>query len=382
MNFGKIFSKQIDRKFMATNNHLYAVILAGGGGTRLWPKSRKKTPKQFLKLVGDRTMMQIAAERINKVVDWDHMIVVTNQMYQEEVKNQLPQIPTEQIITEPEKRDTALAMLVGSIYAQNLDSEAVVINMASDHVVEDDQEFVKVINAAAQVAAQKKHLLTVGITPTHPTNAFGYVKIGQEMDKVGKGLSLFKVDSFTEKPNVATARAYISTGKYFWNANMYVWSVETITNAFAQHMPQMFEQVQILSGVSSQVFHQKLSEVYGQAEAISIDYAISEKADNLALIPGDFGWNDVGDWRVVFDLGKKNLVGNVVIGDDEGTKTLAINSRNNLIYADKRLVAMVGIDDLIVIDTPEILMIVPKERSQEVKKLVERLKEENRLEHL
>lgn len=367
---------------MSKNKHVYAVILAGGGGTRLWPKSRKQTPKQFLKLVGDKTMMQLAADRITQVVDWDHVIVVTNQMYKQEVKNQLPKVPEDQIIAEPDKKDTALAMLVGSLFAKNLDPDAVVINSASDHIVEDQNEFIRVMNAAADVASKKENLVTVGITPAYATSAFGYIKIGEEIAKIEKRLSLFKVDNFTEKPNVATARAYISTGKYFWNANMYVWSAETIDQAFEQHMSKMYKLTRSLVGVENSKFHQLLSDIYEKAESISIDYAISEKAKNLTLIPGDFGWNDVGDWRVVFDLGKKNLVGNVVIGDTDGVQTLAINSRNNLVYADKRLVAMVGVDDLIVIDTPEILMIVPKERSQEVKKLVERLKEENRSEYL
>lgn len=376
------FTLVVKEKIMSKNNHLYAVILAGGGGTRLWPKSRNQTPKQFLKLVGEKTMMQLAAERITKVVDWDRVIVVTNKMYKAEVKNQLPQVPESQIIAEPDKKDTALAMLVGSLFAKNLDPEAVVINSASDHIVEDEAEFIRVMDAAAQVASKKENLVTVGITPTYATSAFGYIKIGQELTKIEKRLSLFKVDSFTEKPNVATARAYISTGKYFWNANMYVWSADVIDQAFAQHLPEMYKLTRPLVGAGNEKFHQLLTEIYDKSESISIDYAISEKADNLTLIPGDFGWNDVGDWRVVFDLGKKNLVGNVVIGDTDGVQTLAINSRNNLVYADKRLVAMVGIDDLIVIDTPEILMIVPKERSQEVKKLVERLKEENRSEYL
>jgi len=367
---------------MSENQHLYAVILAGGGGTRLWPKSRNKTPKQFLRLVGDKTMMQIAADRVSKVVSWDHIIVVTNKLYVDEVSNQLPQVNKDYIIAEPEKKDTAMAMLTGSLFAQMLDPEAVVINGASDHVVEDEKEFIKVMNAACKVAAKGEQLVTVGIIPSYPTSAFGYIKIGQEIDKLGAGLSLFKVDSFTEKPNVATARAYISTGRYFWNANMYVWSVKAIDQAFADHMKEMYQQTRVLVGINSSGFHQALPAVYQKAEAISIDYAISEKASNLVLIPGDFGWSDVGDWRVVFDLGKKNLVGNVVIGDTDGVNTLAINSRNNLVYADKRLIAMVGIDDMIVVDTPEILMILPKERSQEVKKIVERLKEENRSEYL
>lgn len=367
---------------MNDNKHLYAVLLAGGGGTRLWPKSRVATPKQFLKLTGNQTMMQIAAARINKLVAWENIIVVTNKLYLEEVKSQLPEIKPENIIAEPAKRDTAAAMLIGALYAKSKDEEAIVINAASDHIVEDAAEFVKVMKAAVATATENDYLVTVGITPSYPTSAFGYIKVGKDIKKIGRDLTLFKVDSFTEKPNLATAIAFISTGAYFWNANMYVWSAKQLQAAFAKFMPEMLAHCKDLDSLDSKAFHQALPAVYDKLESISIDYAISEKANNLVLLPGDFGWNDVGDWKVVYDLGKKDLSGNVTIGDEKEAKILAINAHQNLIHTDGRLVALAGIDDMIVIDTPEILMICPKNKSQDVKKLVERLKEENKKEYL
>jgi mannose-1-phosphate guanylyltransferase len=367
---------------MIDKKQIYAVLLAGGGGTRLWPKSRTKTPKQFLKLTGSQTMMQIAASRINKLVDWENIIVVTNQIYLEEVKKQLPEIKVENIIAEPEKRDTAAAMLVGALYAKSKNENAIVINAASDHIVENMPEFIKVMTAAVETAAENPYLVTVGITPSYPTSAFGYIKVGRDIKKVKRDLTLFKVDSFTEKPNLATAIAFISTGAYFWNANMYVWSAKELKSAFARFMPDMLALCQNLDQLDSKAFHQALPKVYKAIESISIDYAISEKADNLVLIPGDFGWNDVGDWKVVYDLGKKDLSGNVTLGDTKEIHTLAINSHRNLIHTDGRLVAICGIDDLIVVDTDEILMICPKSKSQDVKKLVERLKEESKKEYL
>ncbi|AKM81491.1 MAG: Mannose-1-phosphate guanylyltransferase [Candidatus Pacebacteria bacterium GW2011_GWF2_38_9] len=367
---------------MTDKKHIYAVLLAGGGGTRLWPKSRTQTPKQFLKLTGPETMMQIAASRINKLVDWENIIVVTNKIYLEEVKRQLPEIKVENIIAEPEKRDTAPAMLVGALYAKSKDENAIVINAASDHIVEDMPEFIKVMSAAVETAEQNPYLVTVGITPSFPTSAFGYIKVGLDIKKIKRDLMLFKVDSFTEKPNLATAIAFISTGAYFWNANMYVWSAKELKAAFAKFMPDMLEVCKDLDQLNSKDFHKALPNVYKEIESISIDYAISEKAENLVLIPGDFGWNDVGDWKVVYDLGKKDLSGNVTIGDEKEIRTLSVNSHRNLIHTDGRLVAISGIDDLIVIDTDEILMICPKGKSQDVKKLVERLKEEHKKEYL
>jgi mannose-1-phosphate guanylyltransferase len=363
-------------------DHTFAVILAGGGGTRLWPKSREKTPKQFLSLVGPETMVQYSANRITKLVPWERVIVVTNELYRDQLIAQLPQVPEANIIAEPKKKDTALAMLVGSLYAHSLDPKAVVINCASDHTVADEAEFVRVMEAAAKIAAEQASLVTVGIIPTRPATGFGYIKIGSEMMKFDRTLAVFKVDSFTEKPNRPTAQAFISTGRYFWNANMYVWSTETVLAAFAIHMPEMLQLTKPLQTIKQAEFQAALPEIYDKAESISIDYAISEKADNLVLIPGDFGWNDVGDWKVVYDLGTKNFDHNVIIGDDNSQPALAIKSQGNLIHTNGRLVALFGINDMIVIDTPEILLIIPKNESQDVKKLVERLKEEQRPEYL
>jgi mannose-1-phosphate guanylyltransferase len=363
-------------------DHAYAVILAGGGGTRLWPKSRNKSPKQFLKLTGKDTMMQVAAARVTKVVPWDHVIVVTNAKYIDEVREQLPQVPAENIIAEPKKKDTALAMLVGALYAYSKDPEAVVLNGASDHVVVNEQEFVRVMNAALEVASKGQTLVTVGITPNFPSTGFGYIKIGEDLEKLDRNLSVFKVASFTEKPNEATARAFISTGKYFWNANMYVWSAKALDEAFQKHMPEIYELTRPLLNKKGQDFADALPEIYEAAPAISIDYAISEKADNLVLIPGDFGWNDVGDWKVVYELGTKDLSNNVVISDGSEAKSLSIKSQNNLVHTNGRLVALVEVNDMIVVDTDDILLIAPKSRSQDVKKIVERLKEEGQEEYL
>lgn len=367
---------------MSHLDHTYAIILAGGGGTRLWPKSRNQSPKQFLKLVGEDTMMQMSAARINKLIPWERIIVVTNKLYKDDITKQLPELPKENVLAEPAKKDTALAMLVGALYAKQQDPEAVVINCASDHVVIDEKGFVAVMKAASQVASENEYLVSVGITPTRPATGFGYIKIGQGLKKIADGLTLFKVDSFTEKPNRATAQAFISTGQYFWNANMYVWSAKALQNAFKQHMPSLYELTFPLTEMSRAKFADALPAIYEKADAISIDYAISEKADNLVLIPGDFGWNDVGDWKVVYDLGTQNLEGNVIIGEKDASNTLTVQSQNNLIHTNGKLIALVGISDMIIVDTEEILMIVPKSASQDVKKLVEKLKADKREEYL
>ena len=367
---------------MNNNKHLYAVLLAGGGGTRLWPKSRDNYPKQFLKLTGDQSMMQIAADRINRLVDWSNVIVVTNNKYVAEVSKQLPKVVKTNIIAEPSKKDTALAMLVGALYAKSKDKNAVIINAASDHIVDNLAEFDRVMARAVSTAEKHQYLVTVGITPTYPTSAFGYIKAGQEIKKLDRDLSLFKVDSFTEKPKLATAAAFISTGHYFWNANMYVWSAKAIQKSFSKHMPEMHKLTKHLEKFNTADFHRAIKDVYQKAKAISIDYAISEKADNLVLIPGDFGWNDVGDWKVVYQLGKKNNFGNVILGETPKVNAITQKAYGNLIHGNHRLIALYGVKDLVVVDTEEILLICPKDSAQNVKKLVNQLKEEGKKQYL
>lgn len=367
---------------MKNYNHAYAVILAGGGGTRLWPKSRDNYPKQFLKLVDHRTMVQVAADRLHKMLPWEKIIVVSNKQYEQDIKEQLPHIPTTNIICEPDKKETALAMLVGALYAKTLDPKAVVMNAASDHTLTNDDEFIRVMTQALAVASENDYLVTIGISPTEPNTGFGYIKAGKKIKTLTDTLPLFQVESFSEKPNLETAQKYIATGKYYWNANMYVWSADSIINAFKKYDAEFYDLTQTLRQLTGTKFHQALPAIYLKAKKISIDYAISEKADNLVLIPGDFGWNDVGYWKVVYDLGKKNDQQNVITNDHDQPQTIAINSENNLIHTNNRLVALLDVNDMIIVDTDEILLIVPKDKSQDIKKIVEQLKDQDKKEYL
>lgn len=367
---------------MKDNQHTFAVILAGGGGTRLWPTSRDETPKQFLKLTENRTMMQIAAHRAHLVVDWNKIIVVTNARYLSDIKEQLPNIPAENIIAEPERRDTAMAMLAGTLLAQSMDPNANIFNLASDHVVTNEKEFVKVMKTALEVSSAKKDLITVGITANSPSNAFGYIKIDGLIETKKNGLSVYKVANFTEKPTVEVAKEFIATGKYYWNANMYVWSAHALIEAFRKHQPEILAASEQLASMKPTQFHKALPAVYGNVGKISIDYAISEKADNLVLIPGDFGWDDVGDWKVMHNLSHKDKHGNAVIKTENSTEPVIINSSNNLIYSGERLIAVAGVEDLVIVDSKDITLIVPRSKSQDVKKIVEQLKEEKKKQYL
>lgn len=368
---------------MSRDPHIYNVILAGGGGSRLWPKSRGDTPKQFLKLFGNRTMIQHTADRALKLVDWDHIVVVANKDHLPQIKKQLPELPEANLIAEPEKKDTALAMFAGALYVNCLDPEAVVVNSAADHLVTNEDKYIEVMEAAVQAARTSDYLVCVGIAPTLPATGFGYIKSGQKLFTVKPNISVFEVDSFTEKPDKATAQAFIATGKYFWNANMYVWSTQAIIKAFEKYQVKTFELVKpLLENKNCAKFASFLPEIYRQAEAISIDYAISEKADNLVLVPGDLDWSDIGDWRVVHNLNPKDIFGNTKLEKSDPTELLTLDAKNNMVDSDRKMVALLGVENLIIVDTPEILMVTTLDKSQEVKKIVEKLKADSKKQYL
>ena len=354
--------------------HVFVVILAGGGGTRLWPKSRNKKPKQFLKLYSSKSLMQDTYARARLLVDSDHIIVVSNKEYIDDVKMQLPELPTQNIIGEPAKRETAPAMLLGALIAFKRDPLAVVVNLASDHILSDETEFQSVLRAAITVASGKKSLVAIGITPTFPHLGMGYIKIGSELEQVDHH-SVFHVENFTEKPELEKAKAFLTTGKYFWNACNYVWNVTTLMTAFERYSPTILTSMEpLLEVIDTPQFTDMVEKIYKSIEKIAIDYAVSEKADNLVLIPGDFGWNDIGDWKVVYDLQKKNNLGNVLLSQGDLGEIVLHDSHNNLVHSADRLVALVGMNDTVVIDTGEILLVMPKDRAQDVKKIVEQLK--------
>lgn len=368
-----------------SNPHEYALILAGGGGTRLWPESREKTPKQFLKLGAQKTLLRQTAERIKLLVEWDHMFVITNITQLADVEREVPEIPKDHIICEPMKRETAMAMAVGAVMIHHHDPEAVIMNFASDHIVQNMDEFVHVMRTVADVAKDPAHLLSVGITPTYPHTGLGYIQVGGEVEK-RDGLSVMQVTSFKEKPNLETAQAFLATGKYYWNANNYAWTSAAILAAFKKYAPATAALLdELAKHIDAPDFTDALNTAYTAAESISIDYAISEKSDNLLLVPGDFGWNDIGDWNVVYSLNNPDGNGNVVLKDSDGTvhgEVITHNTKNTLVEANGRLIALVGLDNIVVVDTKDILLVMNKSTTQDVKKVVEQLKAQNKKEYL
>lgn len=365
--------------------HTYIVILCGGGGTRLWPRSRKKTPKQFINFFSDKTLYQEAIKRAKMVVPVERIFIITNKDYVDDIKKESPEILAKNIIAEPLKKNTALAMGVAAAYVYKKDPKAVIVNFASDHTVENLKMATKTVLISAKAAFDKDILVSVGIKPLFPHIGYGYIHAGKILQKID-GLPVFKAIEFKEKPDLTTAKKFLAIGNYYWNANWYTWSAKAILDAFSKLSPKLYQNInRIYKAIGSKQEKRVLKSQYQKAYEDQIDTAISEKADNLVVIPGRFGWNDVGSWNVVWDLSKKDKNNNVIIQSSRVKKkqeVLAYDSSNCLVHYDDQLVTLVGVKDLLIVDTKDALLVCKKDRAQEVKKIVNELKEKKREEYL
>ena len=357
------------------------VIPAGGGGTRLWPRSRQATPKQFLDIVSERTMLQETTDRVDLLVPPERLYVITNARHADAVRAQLPEVPASNIVGEPEGRDSAPAIgLMAAILEKTLGPDAVMVTLPADHVIQNPAQFAKILQSAAEVAAGG-YLVTLGIPPTGPDIGFGYIQSGETLRaETTAGVPIYTVKQFKEKPKREVAEQYLRDGGYFWNAGMFIASVKTLRTLYKTYLPQMeaaFAQLVAVHGTDQ--FDAVMREVFPILEKISVDYGIAEKADKVAVIPADIGWNDVGSWERLAEIlaieGKETE--NSVIGHHIG-----VDTHGSLIYSPKRLIATIGLEDMIIIDTPDATLICPKSRSEEVKKIVDALKAQGRHELL
>ena len=358
---------------------LAVVIPAGGGGTRLWPRSRRETPKQFLDIVSERTMLQETADRVRDLVPPERLFVITNAQHVVPVQEQLPETPAANVIGEPQGRDSAPAIgLMAAILEARLGPDAVMVVLPADHVIPRDAHFRDILRVAAQVA-QDGWLVTLGIPPTGPDTGFGYIQSGETITE-DQGLMVRRVLQFKEKPQQEVAEQYLSEGGYFWNAGMYIATVKTLRALYKAHLPQMESGfARIVEALGTDRQEEVLQEVFPTFEKVSVDYGISEKAEKVAVVPADIGWNDVGSWgrlaEVLAEAGADTQ--NIVIGHHIG-----VDTQGSLIYSPERLIATIGLSDLIIIDTPDATLICPKSRSEDVKKIVDELKARGRHELL
>lgn len=363
-------------------DHLFALIVVGGGGTRLWPVSRNSSPKQFLKLFKNQTLTQITAYRFNKILPWEKIFAVTtSDKYKDEIRKEIPEFISENIIVEPMKRNTAAAHALGAVYILRKDPEAVILNEAADHLVDPQREYLKNQLSAAEAVFGKDLLLAVGIKPTYPNVGYGYIKIGEKVGEY-QGKHIFKLDAFTEKPELEVAKKYLASGKYFWNANQYVWSAKSFLAALSKHAHEIAAGMDKISEVIGSGNEKNIiKQVYEKLPDISVDYAVSEKAKNFLMIVADYKWTDIGDWKEVWENLEKDTDGNVFIKGNGG-EVINIDTSDALIHTDNRVIAIIDVDNIAVVDTPDILLVCAKSRAQSVKKIVEKLKEEKRTELL
>ncbi|MGA9348732.1 MAG: mannose-1-phosphate guanylyltransferase [Anaerolineae bacterium] len=355
---------------------MYALIMAGGSGTRLWPCSRETCPKQLLGLLSERTMLQEAYQRITPLIPSNRIFVVTSEAYTDVVRQQIPQVPAANIIGELEGHGTAPCIGLSALHLKLRDPEAVMAVLTADHYIEKADELRRALEAAAQLA-EEGHLVTMGIQPNRPATGYGYIQRGERLAQVS-GHDVYRVEKFTEKPDLTTTQVFIDSGRYYWNSGMFIWKVSTILREFKRLMPQLYAQLMEIDAALGTAEEQAVLErVWAEVENETIDYGIMERAEDVAVIPVDIGWSDVGSWVTLFELLPADGEGNVVVGQHVGLDTTGC-----LIHGSRRLVTTIGLEDMVVVDTEDALLVCPRERAQEVRDLVEKLKESGKEEYL
>lgn len=344
----------------------FVAVLAGGAGTRFWPSGRRARPKQLLPLTGGRSMLAETLSRCAPLAPPENTWVVTNRLQLEATRRECPELGPEQLVAEPAMRNTAAAIGLAALHARRRDPEGVMVVLPADHVIRPQDAFEACFRAAVRRATEADVLLTIGIQPTGPATGYGYIESGDEVASID-GHVVQRVASFKEKPNAATASEFIATGRYFWNAGTFVWRISTLLNAYQRHLPGHYEVLEAIDAGLDEG-HSPDVEVYERFENIPIDMGIMERADNVEVIPALFEWDDVGSWLAVDRLNPRNDEGNVIRGEHAG-----VDTRNCIVISRNHLVATVGIEDMIVVHTPDATLICPKDRAEEVRDLVKRL---------
>jgi mannose-1-phosphate guanylyltransferase len=350
--------------------HLYGLILAGGRGTRFWPRSRRAQAKQVLKFFGERSLIQQTVDRLRPVLPPEKIWILTNDHLRAEIVKQLPEVPKKQILAEPAQRNTAPAIGLAAHILQSIDPDAVMGVFPADHVIGKPRDYLRLVRPAFR-AAQEGKIVVLGIQPRWAETGYGYV----EFSGTPVAGSLVQVKSFREKPDAATAEEFLKAGNFYWNAGMFFWKTSVLLDSLRMFLPKTAAMIAALPAFSHRQFGAKLAEVFPRCENISIDYAVLEKAANVVGIPaGEIGWNDVGSWDAVYELQPRDREANALRAD-----ALVLDSTGN--YVDggkKKLIALLGVRDLIVVDTPDALLIADRNRAQQVGDLVKQLEKQKR----
>ncbi len=349
-----------------------AVIMAGGKGERFWPQSRSGRPKQFLSLTDDgETMIQKTVSRLSPLVSAEDIFVVTNKNYLGLLSEQLPELPAENVIAEPAARNTAPCIaLAAGIIRKKYGEDTIMLVLPSDHLIKFGAMYIDTLKTAIRAAEQGENLVTIGITPTYPETGYGYINFASREALDGA----YEVIRFVEKPDIEKAKQYVNSGEYLWNSGMFVWKTSAILGNIEKYLPDIYGGIEpIAESYGTDSFEEQLESGFPKLRSESIDFGVMEKADSIFTIPGNFGWDDVGNWLAIDRINRTNEFGNMVKGD-----VISINTRNTTVIGGKKLIATVGIEDLVIVDTEDALLICAKDSTQDVKKVIENLKICNR----
>ena len=365
-------------KAKADTKDRYAIIMAGGRGERFWPVSRAKTPKQLIKLLGDRSFLQQAVDRVLPIVPWKNILVITNEVQAPEVRKQLPKLPRQNVIAEPCGRDTCAAVTLGAALVGARSTTGVMAVLPADHVVPDTKKFQQILSDSFDLASRGQVIVTVGIKPTEPNTGYGYIHLGTELPPP-QGVkkyktTFFKAERFVEKPNLERAVEYVNSGRYRWNAGMFIWSFVTITQGLEKHQPEMAAACQrwFKAAAKPAKLARVLAREYPDIKKISIDFALMEHAQNVVVADGDFDWDDLGSWTALTRHIKADPEGNCAVAD-----FIHVDAARNVVY-DARVknrtpIAVVGLRDSIIVQTDDATLVAHKSQSQKVKDLVSKL---------
>ncbi|MBQ6400228.1 MAG: mannose-1-phosphate guanylyltransferase [Clostridia bacterium] len=356
-----------------------ALIMAGGRGERFWPKSRKSTPKQFLTLThSDRTMIQSTVDRIRPLVAPEDIFIATNKDYRDLVRAQLPEIPEENILCEPMARNTAPCIGWGAVTMRRKYGDALMMVLPSDHIVLQPQLYLSVMRSAMAVAEETDALVTLGIPPASPDTGYGYIQFDTAAQTAH--YNAFRVKRFVEKPDLETARQYLASGEYLWNSGMFVWKVSAILREIRSHLPDYEPVLEAINGAADRPEAEAravLEAEFPKLRPISVDYGILEHSANVYVLPASFGWDDVGSWLAVGRISPANDMGNVIRGD-----VVTVNSTRCIVQGGDKTIAMVGLEDTIIVDTKDALLVCAKDSAGEIRKVLEILRAVNRTELL
>jgi mannose-1-phosphate guanylyltransferase len=344
--------------------------MAGGKGARFWPRSREKNPKHLLDIISKKTIIQETVERIKPLIPPENVLVVTGKKHAGALIKQLPEIPLQNIIIEPEGKNTAACIGLAALHIRKMVSDDIMVVLPSDHAIADSQRFIDIIKAAEKTAYEENGLVTIGIKPSSVQTGFGYIELSNSFKKI-KTDEVFRVKSIREKPDFQKAKEFIDNGNFYWNSGMFIWKVSVILKEISRWLPDLYTGLMKIDKVLGS--HEEtiiVPRVYKKLASISIDYGIMEKADNIFMLQGDFGWNDVGSWDALWEISPKDSKGNAALND---SRTIFEDAEGSLVYSPRKLTALIGIKDLIIVETKDVLLICKKGRSQDVKKIVEKL---------